>query len=241
MHAYRGTLCVLLLIGLSLPLAGDDADRSKSAQKEALAKFNGLIGGWRGTGQPRRGSNSGAWQEKAEWVWVLKDDVVALDYVVTEGKLLKSARLAHDPKSGIYTLTAKIDDDIERTYAGKLDEQKLVLTSQADSKADEVYRITITQLNELRTLVLYEKRKPDITNFSRVAEVGYTRAGRRLAKEGGGQPVCVVTGGLGTIEVQHKGKTYYVCCTGCQQAFEDDPEGILADYAARIAKEKTKP
>ncbi len=27
-------------------------------------------------------------------------------------------------------------------------------------------------------------------------------------------------------------KTYYVCCTTCKQAFEDDPEGILAEYFA---------
>jgi YHS domain-containing protein len=48
----------------------------------------------------------------------------------------------------------------------------------------------------------------------------------------------VVTGGAGTISVTHKGQTYYVCCTGCQQAFEDDPEGVLAEYAARLEKER---
>ena len=39
------------------------------------------------------------------------------------------------------------------------------------------------------------------------------------------------------MPVMHKGKTYYVCCTGCRDAFNDDPEGILAEYE----KNKTKP
>ncbi|MCB9949391.1 MAG: YHS domain-containing protein [Planctomycetaceae bacterium] len=34
----------------------------------------------------------------------------------------------------------------------------------------------------------------------------------------------------------YKGKTYYVCCTGCKQAFEDDPEGIIAAAEERIRK-----
>ena len=36
--------------------------------------------------------------------------------------------------------------------------------------------------------------------------------------------VCPVTGGLGTMAVSHAGKTYYVCCTGCREAFDKDPE-----------------
>ena len=47
------------------------------------------------------------------------------------------------------------------------------------------------------------------------------------------QRECVVTGGLGTIEVTHNGKTYYVCCTGCRDYFNENAEKVLADHAAR--------
>ncbi|MBV9126060.1 MAG: YHS domain-containing protein [Planctomycetes bacterium] len=47
---------------------------------------------------------------------------------------------------------------------------------------------------------------------------------------------CIVTGGLGTIPVSYKGITYYVCCTGCKQAFEDNPEKILKEAAKRKAR-----
>ena len=51
----------------------DDSTAKESGKpnkaKEALAQFNSLIGGWRGIGQPRRGSAAGSWQETANWVW----------------------------------------------------------------------------------------------------------------------------------------------------------------------------
>ena len=47
----------------------------------------------------------------------------------------------------------------------------------------------------------------------------------------------IVSGGLGKIKVSYKGQTYYVCCTGCQEAFKDDPEKYLKEYAERKAKE----
>ncbi|MBS0201628.1 MAG: YHS domain-containing protein [Planctomycetes bacterium] len=36
----------------------------------------------------------------------------------------------------------------------------------------------------------------------------------------------------------YKGKTYYVCCTGCRDAFNDDPEGILAAYEKKKTESK---
>ena len=47
----------------------------------------------------------------------------------------------------------------------------------------------------------------------------------------------MVSGGLGKIKISYKGETYYVCCTGCQEAFKDDPEKYLKEYAERKAKE----
>jgi YHS domain-containing protein len=90
-------------------------------------------------------------------------------------------------------------------------------------------------------LVLYETRRSEQSFYSRVGEVGYTREGTRLASSGNSGPECVVTGGAGTIKVSHEGKTYYVCCTGCRDAFNDDPAGILADYRAKLAEKKSKP
>jgi YHS domain-containing protein len=207
--------------------------------KEALASFNELIGDWRGVGMPRRGSAVGAWSETALWVWEFTDKTPAILYEVKDSQLLKTARLTWDAEKKQFRLKASLADDSTREYVGKLDEaNKLVLESPADD-AGNSHRITVTQLNEKRTLVLHEQRTGQGL-FRRVAEVGYTRAGTSLAVEGAGELECVVTGGKGTMPVSYQGKTYYVCCSGCKQAFDDDPAGIIAEYEKKVAARKAK-
>ncbi len=173
--------------------------------KAALASFNELIGGWRGVGMPRRGSNVGAWFETADWVWDFKEKTPAIKYDVKQSQLLKSARLTWNPAQKQFQLKAILPDDSTREYQGKLsDAKKLVLESPAD-EAGQSHRITITQLNEKRTLVLHEKRTGQ-GSYRRVAEVGYTRAGTSLAVEGAGELECVVTGGKGTMAVSLPGQ-----------------------------------
>ncbi len=37
----------------------------------------------------------------------------------------------------------------------------------------------------------------------------------------------MVTGGAATIAVSYGGQTYYVCCTGCRDAFTAAPEKFV--------------
>ena len=96
-----------------------------------------------------------------------------------------------------------------------------------------IHRVTVTLLNPKRTIVLFEKRQKDSTFPTRIAEIGYTRQGTSLAIAGNDGPECIVTGGKGTMTVSYKGQTYYVCCSGCRSEFNENPEKILAEYAAR--------
>ena len=219
------------------PLPVEKENLDLKAQKESLAHWNSLIGGWRGTGQPRRGSNTGAWREDTHWAWQFSESNAALIATVEKGKLATNLKITTGTAAGQYHMEWTHPDGAVRQLSGKIEETKLVVTSEPDDQ-QEVFRVTLTPLNELRTLILFEKRKADQQSYTRLAEVGYTREGTRLAGSGSGQPECVVTGGLGTIKVEHGGKTYYVCCSGCLQAFKDDPEGILAEYKARKEKEK---
>lgn len=204
---------------------------SKSPSKgaiEALKDYNGLIGSWRGIGQVKRGSSDGAWQEKASLVWELKPKSTGIRINVDEGKEWKSALLSFDEANKQYLLTADLPDKTTRKYQGNAIEKRLVLEGVDANK--DVHRITLTVLNENRMLILFEKRPELQSFFTRVGEVGYQRQGTKIAAVGGSGPICVVTGGAGTIPVMFKGKTYYVCCTGCRDAFNDDPAGILAAF-----------
>ena len=74
-------------------------------------------------------------------------------------------------------------------------------------------------------------------------ELSRTRAGSSSRSNafaaGESYPVCIVTEGRGTIPVKYKGQTYYVCCSGCKELFDDDPAGVLAEAEARKkAKDK---
>ncbi len=240
---YLVSACCGIAVAIAITTNSNAAKPPDTAQKlredkQALAPFNALIGEWRGVGMPRRGSRRGAWSETAEWVWDFSDEAVAIQYDVSKSKLLDSARLTYHTKSKSYHLHASFADDSERTYAGKLSEKKLSLRSELGDDG-YIYELTITQLNPKRTLVAHHKRRPGSKFLTRIAEIGYTRKGTSLGVEGANEPQCVVTGGRGTIEVQHKGKTYFVCCSGCQQAFDDDPEGVIAEYRQRLAKRKS--
>ena len=214
------------------------ADRD--AMRQALGNLHGLIGGWRGVGQPVRNSNRGAWSETAEWIWEVKPGSLALLCQVQGGKLLRSARLTFAPKTSQYTLTAVLVDQSKRTYTGKFEGNRLTLETAADSEGI-IHQIAITQLGDKRVTALFQSHPTGTQQVKRVAEVGYTRQGTRLAVEGSGGPECIVTGGKGTMTYVYKGKTYYFCCTGCRDAFLADPEGILAEAAKRTAEKKASP
>jgi hypothetical protein len=81
----------------------------------------------------------------------------------------------------------------------------------------------------------YFARKPDgRTLFNKDYVVAYNKEGESLgAKEKKNE--CVVSGGVGTMAVSYKGTTYYVCCSGCKDAFMENPEKYIKEYEARKA------
>jgi len=231
-------LAASVLVTLAvLAIASDDRPSNRKADQEALKVYGELVGSWRGSGQPRRGQATGAWKESAGWAWKLSNDSAALEIQVESGKYLKTAVLRPGKKGEEYILDATLADGSSRTFSGKLDKDKpLVLT--AEGKGDGVRRVTLSIPNENRFLILLES-EPASKNFARLGEVGYTRNGVAFASGESG-PVCIVTEGRGSIQVSYKGKSYYVCCTGCKDLFNKDPESILAEAADRSKKAKEK-
>jgi hypothetical protein len=248
--ARRPHLALVMSAFLLLGAAEADPKNSEriASDKQALAPLQVYVGGWKGVGQLRRQSSQGAWTEKADWAWKFDDGRAALVFQSPENKYYVSGRLFAGEKPGSFELRAvRTDGKTEDRFGGAVDDQEqLVLVAQreaapaAGAAADLPDRLSIrTVADGDRLLILYERRIAATDRYTRLAEVGYTRQGSSFAK-GSSQPECVVTGGLGTIEVQYQGKKYLVCCTGCRDLFNDDPEGVLADYRERKAKEKAE-
>lgn len=199
----------------------------------ALRKLNGVIGEWRGVGQPQRGSSRGTWSQSSQFVWDFTQPQPAIRYVVKDGKLVTEARITWNVETQRYLLAVKAPDGSQLDLPGKWVEQKLVFESPAEQMTERV-RWTLTPLNEKRALFLHETSPSPGQAFRRVAEVGYTREGTHLAIAGGSGPECIVTGGAGTSAVSFQGQTYYVCCTGCKQAFDENPQAVVTAYQTRL-------
>ncbi len=230
-----------VLVGLSLTArlhAGDGGSKSRLEAQSALKAYGGLVGSWRGTGQPERGKVRGSWLETSSWVWKLAKDSAALEMTVNKGKYLRSGLLrpGSEPKSFVFEAT--LSDGSQRRFAGK-ETAKKSLALTAEGKGEGVRRITLTPLHDSRLLVKLEAQDPSSNAFYQLGEVGYTREGIAFAA-GESAPVCIVTEGRGSIPVTYKGKTYYVCCSGCRDLFNENPEAVLAEAAERAKAKETK-
>ncbi len=78
----------------------------------------------------------------------------------------------------------------------------------------------------------YSYKAPGTTLVTKVYNVASTRKGITLGPTAK-KNVCVVSGGLGTRTVSYKGETYYVCCSGCADAFQENPEKYIAEFKAK--------
>ena len=242
--AALGAAAVAVVLSVSPAVRPIRADAppapGRRADQEALKAYAPLVGSWRGVGQVERGRARGAWTESADWAWKLTSDSAGLEITVKKGKYLKSGVLRPGKAPGTFVFEATLADGTSRTFAGEAagDRKPLVLTADAKAPAGGVRRVSITPLHDTRLLVLLEAEDPERHTFSRLGEVGYTREGVAFAA-GESYPLCIVTEGRGTIQVSYKGKTYWVCCTGCRDLFNDNPEAVLAEAAAREkAKDK---
>ncbi len=230
-----GAACVGLVL---TSVASAEAPAPKKPAREALKPFNDLIGSWRGTGTPegtREEKQRGFWTENVAWSWQFKGDDAWLTATIDKGKYYTKAELRYLPEKDEFELKLTGKDKESRTFVGKLNEARLTLTRE-DDKSKEQQQLVVSLLHSNRYLYTYSVKPEGKTLFAKVYQVGCTKEGEDFAA-GDGKPECVVSGGLGKIAVSYKGQTYYVCCSGCAEAFKDDPEKYIKEFEA---KKKTK-
>jgi hypothetical protein len=226
-----------LLFVVAVGLAADPKP-DVAGDKQSLAALQAYVGPWKGVGQPRRGSTQGAWTEQADWAWQFSGGRAALVFQSPQGKYFHSGALRPGEQPDTYRLTVTLPDGkTQEHFDGSLEDGRLVLRAEKPAEGRPA-QISIRQVaGGDRMLILLERSLPGSESFTRLAEIGYTRQGSGFGK-GNNQPECVVTGGYGSITVTHAGQTYYVCCTGCRDLFNEDPEATLAEYRARKQKER---
>jgi hypothetical protein len=228
------SLTLSLFVGAVIVAADEPAKRTP---KEALQPFNDFIGTWRSTGEPhgtRAEKQKGFWTEAAAWQWRFKAGDAWLSATFDKGKHFTAAELRYLPERDVYVLKATTPDKEKLTFEGTLKDRRLTL-DRHDEAAKEDQRLVVSLLHANRYLWRYEVKKADQSVFTPRWQVGATKEGVAFASGDDG-PECVVSGGLGTMPVSYKGKTYYVCCTGCRDAFQEEPEKYIKEYEERKKK-----
>jgi hypothetical protein len=209
-----------------LPMA-DAGKKTVDEEKVGLYALQDFIGGWK------------VGNEKASWSWKFKDKDRWMAFNLTNSKLYKSGEVRYSADKSKYEVTVVDKAGAKATFTGELKKNgdRSILIVERVNDANDTEQLKLQNPDSDR--LVYELWvKPDGRNlYTKKAQVGYTREGVTFGTEvGGKKPECVVTGGLGTMAVSFMGTTYYVCCSGCRDAFNENPAKVVADYQKKKKK-----
>jgi YHS domain-containing protein len=231
----RRLLIVLSL--LTVAAVRGDAPKEKPA-REALKPLNVLVGSWKGSGSPEgtlEEKQKGHWQETVTWEWQFKDADAWLTVVFDKGKHFARGELRYLPAKDQFALTVTTAANEKETFTGTLNGKQLALDRPVP-ETKQVERLTFSLLHDNRITYRLETRPEAGTAFTRKYLVGLTKEGEAFADVGRSERECIVSGGTGTIAVTYKGKTYYVCCSGCRDEFKANPKKYVAEWEAKRKK-----
>jgi hypothetical protein len=238
MNGLRRGWALLALLLLTQVALTADAPTRKSA-RDALKPFNELIGAWRALGTlegTRAEKEKGLWREEIRWEWQFKGSDAWLTVAFDKGKYFAEGTLRYLADKDHFQLTLQTIDKQTVTFTGPLKDHLLALERQ-DDKTKETQRLVISLLHDNRYLYHYEVKPEGRTQFAKKYLVGATKEGVPFALSSGQfGPFCVVSGGPPTSPMTYKGKTYYVCCGGCREAFKAEPEKFIKEYEELMAK-----
>ena len=237
MHRFVLPALALCLLG-SAALRADETGGKLSA-KHALEALNDYIGDWHGSGSPQdaRADARAIWREAASWTWRFKSDDAWLVLKITDGKHFKGGELRYVPDKKRYRLKLTTADGKTQVFEGRIRKDVLTL-DRLDAKSHETQRLRMNLAADgARFVYRYEYRPHGRTVFYRGYQVGFTKEGESLGASES-KVECVVTGGLGKIPVTYNGQTYYVCCSGCLEAFNENPAKYIKEYEKRKARKK---
>ena len=214
-----GLFATVLLI--SSTIAADT--KEEQAVKKALQQVGEMVGEWKGNAQAKVGTKDQLWKENFSLGWKFKSGESWLALEFKDGKNIAKGDLKYLPAKKVYQLTVTDAKKKELVYEGTIVKGNLVLTSK-DKDSGDVQRLTMFTLADgARLMMKSELQAKGRGLFSEQFQIAASKEGESFAG-GGKKNICLVTGGLGTIAVSYNGKTYYVCCSGCRDEFNDNPK-----------------
>ncbi len=201
--------------------------------------FEHMIGGWKGTAAPSVNRVKG-WQESHGWAWKFeKGKPVGMSVTFEGDKAIAKGQLSFDAAAKKYHLDGTDPTGKPIAFLGALspDGKSLTLDRVGPAAEGKDRLILRPNSNKIRYTLQIDRQEPGSPQFKNVIGVGLTKEGESFAAGGGGAdlPKCIMTGGASTLSVSYQGKSYPVCCTGCRDEFNDNPEKYArkADLATK--------
>ncbi len=233
-----------------------DAEGGLDAVMDRMKPLQILLGQWRGITRKEQSL------VPQQWVWDLKTDPAqpALVLVAGESPYFRSGRLTWSASEKAFEFSGTNSQGQRQVFrggfsqpprqvAGDADDQpqmtfKLELTEAAVTKksgSGTNWRVVFNQQENNRMLVELSRRRGQGA-FRLQDTIGCQREGTSFALSDTdyGEKTCVISQGLGTTAVSFQGKTYWVCCSGCKAAFEEEPEKWIARFEAMKAKKASR-
>lgn len=233
------TICGCLALALGLPAGRTPvraADSDREAAMDALKEFNDYIGSYKASGAPGRKDPKGEWSETISWGWKFKGNDAWMIMDVKQGKHLKSGELRYMAEKEMFQFTAVDLKGQKMVFEGKMSPSGWLDLARTDPKSKEVQQIKMSTNNDgARFIYEYWTKASGRTTPIKSYQVAGAKEGESIgAKEK--KNICVVSGGLGTSTVSFGGKTYYVCCSGCREAFDENPAKYVKEFEAKQKK-----
>ncbi len=195
--------------------------------KNELKKLEEFLGVWNLEGSQKAGGKETVWKEQVDWSWKFKaaEPTIKVSFGEGKGKYFTAGDLTYDVAAKKYTLALTGADKAKTVYAGDLKVGVLKL-ERKDDKGD-VHRLTVNTLADgIRMQLKAEKQEGGKGLFQAAFKMEGNRSGESLAG-GGKKAECIVTGGAATIQVSFGGNQYFVCCSGCRDAFNETPQKFI--------------
>jgi YHS domain-containing protein len=203
--------------------------------KNELKKLEEFLGIWNLEGSVKAGGKETIWKEQVDWSWKFRsvEPVIKLVFGEGKGKYFAGGELTYDVAAKKYKLALVATDKTTSVYTGDL-KVGVLKVERKDDKGD-VHRLAMNTLADgIRMQVRVEKQEGGKGLFQTAFKMEGNRSGESLAG-GGKKAECIVTGGAASISVSFGGKQYFVCCSGCRDAFNETPQKFI-DAAAKAGK-----
>ena len=239
----RGVIAGLVLVSAVgwLAIAGP-ADEVPAA----FLPFEHMVGGWKGTAAPAANKVKG-WQESHGWAWKFdKGQPVGMSLTLDGDRSIAKGVLTFDASARKYHLDGTDPAGKPIRFLGTLsgDGKTLTLDRVGATTPGKDRLIIRPNSNKIRYTLQIDRQEPGAPQFKNVISVGLTKEGESFAAGGGASdlPKCIMTGGAASMTVSYQGKTYPVCCSGCRDEFNDNPEKYAkkAELAAKGEPAKGK-